>query len=72
MKYGYYLAALDEKQGDPELAAAAHARWNALGVTEPGRYDGCSVWADNGLHVRVLARDWFADKFRVAQAMVTW
>lgn len=78
MRYGYYLAALDEEHGDPELSGLMRARWLSLEHPDPGRFDGASMWMRDGEQpeIRILANDFFfipkpGKPFHVAQAMVT-
>ena len=68
MRYGYYLASLDEEHGDPKLSADCRLRWSELRLPVAGRYDGVSAWTDvDALHVRVLVQDFSSDRLKVDQ-----
>lgn len=69
MRYGYYLAATDERLGDPKLADQAWYEWTFRSPRKStkqspfARYEGASVWVDDqGVeHRRLIMRDIFSD-----------
>jgi hypothetical protein len=65
MKYGYYLAATNERFGDPEYSAIAACHWARHSPRERpfARCEGASAWVDDeGVeHYRLIMRDIFSD-----------